>query len=132
MAEIPLIAAVDDDDAIREAIQSLIRSVGLGAAVFASAEDFLQSDHLQDTACLIVDVRMPRMNGLELQWQLAAANCPIPLIFITAHGDEETRALALTAGAVAFLYKPFSDEVLLRAVHAALQSSRGSAQGSHR
>jgi FixJ family two-component response regulator len=132
MAEIPLIAAVDDDEAIREAIQSLIRSVGLGAAVFASAEDFLQSDHLQDTACLIVDVQMPRMNGLELQWQLAAANCPIPLIFITAHGDEETRALALTAGAVAFLYKPFSDEVLLRAVHAALQSSRGSAQGSHR
>jgi len=132
MAEIPLIAAVDDDEAIREAIQSLIRSVGLGAAVFASAEDFLQSDHLQDTACLIVDVQMPRMNGLELQWQLAAANCPIPLIFITAHGDEETRALALTAGAVAFLYKPFSDEVLLRPVHAALQSSRGSAQGSHR
>src|SRR5258705_8538645 len=105
MAEIPLIAAVDDDEAIREAIQSLIRSVGLGAAVFASAEDFLQSDHLQDTACLIVDVRMPRMNGLELQWQLAAANCPIPLIFITAHGDEETRARALSAGAVAFLYK---------------------------
>ena len=125
MSELPLIAVVDDDEAIREAIQSLLRSVGFRAEVFASAEDFLQSDHLQDTACLIVDMRMPRMNGLELQWQLAAANCPIPLIFITAHGDEETRARALRAGAVAFLDKPFSDDVVLSAVQAALQSARG-------
>jgi FixJ family two-component response regulator len=125
MSEIPLIAVVDDDEAIREAIQSLIRSVGLRAAVFASAEDFLHAGQLQATACLILDVRMPRMSGLELQRQLATANCPMPIIFITAHGDEEARARALRAGAVAFLDKPFSDEVLLRAVQAALPSSWG-------
>ena len=125
MSEIPLIAVVDDDEAIREALQSLLRSVGLRAAVFASAEDFWHAGQLQNTACLIVDVRMPRMSGLELQRQLVAAHCSIPLICITAHGDAETRARALQAGAVAFLDKPFSDEVLLRAVLAALQSSQG-------
>jgi FixJ family two-component response regulator len=125
MSEIPLIAVVDDDTAIREAVQSLLRSVGLRAEVFASAQDFLQSGRLQDTACLIVDVRMPRMSGLELQQQLTMAHCPVPIIFITAHGDEETRARALRAGAVDFLDKPFSDEVLLGAVQAALQSLRG-------
>ena len=121
MSEIPLIAVVDDD----EAIQSLLRSVGLRAAVFASAEDFLQDGQRQATACLILDVRMPRMSGLELQRQLATANSPMPIIFITAHGDAETRARALREGAVAFLDKPFSDEVLLRAVQAALPSSWG-------
>lgn len=125
MSEIPLIAVVDDDESMREAVQSLIRSVGLRAAVFASAEDFLHSGHGQGAACLIVDVRMPQMSGLELQRQLATANCPIPLIFVTAHCDEEAQARALRAGAVDFLYKPFSDEVLLKAVQSALQSSRG-------
>jgi FixJ family two-component response regulator len=125
MSDIPLIVVVDDDAAIREAVQSLIRSMGLRAEVFASAQDFLQSGRLQDTACLIVDVRMPRMSGLELQHQLATAHCPIPIIFITAHGDEETRGCALRAGAVDFLDKPFSDEVLLRAIQVALQSFRG-------
>jgi FixJ family two-component response regulator len=124
MSEIPLIAVVDDDAAIREAVQSLIRSVGLRVAVFASAQDFLQSGRLPDTACLIVDVRMPRMSGLALQQRLTTAQCPIPIIFITAHGDAETRTRALRAGAVAFLDKPFSDEVLLRAVEAALPSAR--------
>jgi FixJ family two-component response regulator len=125
MSEIPLIAVVDDDAAIREAVESLLRSVGLRTAVFASAEDFWPAGPLQATACLIVDVRMPRMSGLELQRQLAMADCPMPIIFITAHGDEATRARALRAGAVAFLDKPFSDEVLLRAVQAALPSSLG-------
>jgi FixJ family two-component response regulator len=125
MSEIPLIAVVDDDEALREAIQSLIRSVGLRVAVFASAEDFLHSGQLRATDCLIADVRMPRMSGIELQRQLATANYPMPIIFITAHGDEETRARALRAGAVAFLDKPFSDEVLLRAVQAALPSKWG-------
>ncbi len=125
MPENPLIAVVDDDAAIREAVQSLLRSVGLRAEVFASAQDFLQSGHLQDTACLIVDVRMPRMSGLELQQQLTAAQCSIPLIFITAHGDEQIRAQALREGAVGFLAKPFSDEVLLRVVEDALQAFRG-------
>jgi len=124
MSGIPLIAVVDDDESIREALQSLLRSVGFRAAVCASAEDFLQSSQLMDTACLIVDVRMPGMSGLELQRQLATAHCPIPLIFITAHGDAETRVQALSAGAIAFLDKPFSDAVLLSAVHTALKSSR--------
>jgi FixJ family two-component response regulator len=125
MSAIPLIAVVDDDAAIREAVQSLLRSVGLGAEGFASAQDFLQSAHLPETACLIVDVRMPRMSGLELQQQLTTAYCLIPIIFITAHGDAATRARALSAGAVDFLDKPFSEEGLLRAVQAALPSFRG-------
>jgi FixJ family two-component response regulator len=131
MSETPLIAVVDDDEAIREAVHSLIRSVGLRAALFASAEDFLHSGQLQTTACLIVDVRMPRMSGVELQRQLATANSPIPIIFITAHSDEEARARALRAGAVAFLDKPFSDEVLLRAIQSALQPSSGGDASHH-
>jgi FixJ family two-component response regulator len=123
MSDSGLIAVVDDDEAIREATESLIRSVGFRAVVFPSAEDFLGSNHLQDTACLIVDVRMPGMSGLELQQRLTTANYSIPIIFITAHGDADTRARALRAGAVAFLDKPFSDDALLRAVQAALQSS---------
>jgi FixJ family two-component response regulator len=123
MSESSLIAVVDDEEAIREATESLIRSVGFRAVVFPSAEDFLGSNHLQDTGCLIVDVRMPGMSGLELQRRLATANYSLPIIFITAHDDADTRARALRAGAVAFLDKPFNDEVLLRAVHAALQSS---------
>jgi FixJ family two-component response regulator len=125
MSERSLIAVVDDDEAIREATESLIRSVGFKAAVYASAEEFLRSSHLQVTACLIVDVRMPGMSGLDLQRQLATTNYSIPIIFITAHGDADTRTRALRAGAVAFLDKPFSDEVLLGAVQAALQSSQG-------
>jgi len=125
MSELPLIAVVDDDEAIREAIQSLLRSVGFRVEVFASAEDFWPAGHRQNAACLIVDVRMPRMSGLELQRQLATAHCPIPIIFITAHGDEETRTRALRAGAVDFLDKPFSDDILLGALHIALQASRG-------
>ena len=124
MSEIPLIAVVDDDAAIREAVQSLLRSMGFRAAAFASAQDFLQSGRLPETACLIVDVRMPRMSGLALQQRLRSAQCPISIIFITAHGDAEMRARALRAGAVAFLDKPFSDEALLRAVEAALPSAR--------
>jgi FixJ family two-component response regulator len=132
MSEIPLITVVDDDAAIREAVQSLLRSVGLRAEGFASAPDFLQSDQLPDTACLIVDVRMPGMSGLELQQQLTTAQCPLPILFITAHGDAATPARALRAGAVACLDKPFSDEGLLRAVQAALPSVRGDGAGSLR
>jgi FixJ family two-component response regulator len=132
MSEIPLITVVDDDAAVREAVQSLLRSVGLRAEGFASAPDFLQSGHLLDTACLIVDVRMPGMSGLELQQQLTTAQCPLPILFITAHGDAATRARALSAGAVAFLDKPFSEEGLLRAVQASLPSVRGDGEGSPR
>ena len=131
MSDIPLIAVVDDDAAVREAVQSLLRSAGFRAAAFGSAQDFLQSGSLPDTACLIVDVLMPCMSGLALQQQLITDHCPIPIIFITAHGDAETRTRALRAGAVAFLDKPFSDEVLLRAVRAALPSAGNDRSGSH-
>jgi FixJ family two-component response regulator len=132
MSEIPLITVVDDDAAIREAVQSLLRSVGLRAEGFASAPECLQSGQLQDTVCLIVDVRMPGMSGLELQQRLTTAQCPLPILFITAHGDAATRARALSAGAVGFLDKPFSEEGLLRAVQAALPSVRGDGAGSPR
>jgi FixJ family two-component response regulator len=126
----PLIAVVDDDEAIRQAIDSLIRSAGYRAQVFASGEDFLHSKHRPGTACLIVDVRMPRMSGLDLQRRLTVANCRIPLIFITAHGDEDARHQAHSAGAVDFLYKPFNDETLLGAVHVALQPAGETGQGA--
>jgi FixJ family two-component response regulator len=124
MSENPLIAVVDDDASMRGALRNLLRSVGFRAATFASAEEFLQADQLQATACVIVDVRMPRMSGLELQQHLATTHCLIPLIFITAHGDEEARARALRAGAVDFLYKPFREDVLLKAIQSALQASQ--------
>jgi FixJ family two-component response regulator len=98
----------------------LIRSVGFGVQVFASAEEFLHSDYLQQTHCLILDVRMPGMDGLELQRQLVATRCDIPMIFITAHGNEAARTQALENGAVDYLCKPFSEEALLNAIHATL------------
>ena len=122
MANLPLISVVDDDDSVRESLRGLIRSVGFAVKVFASAEEFLNSDHLRNTDCLILDVRMPGMNGLELQRQLAASDRKIPIIFITAHGDEEVRSRALNGGAVDYLLKPFSEEALLNAIDAALKS----------
>jgi len=130
MSKNPLIAVVDDDASMRGALRRLLRSVGFRTAEFASAEEFLQAGQLQDTACVIVDVRMPRMSGLELQQHLATIQCPVPLIFITAHGDEEARARALRAGAVDFLYKPFSEAVLLGAIQSALQASRDGGAGT--
>ena len=120
MANLPLISVVDDDDSVRESLRGLIRSVGFQVKVFASAEEFLNSDALRNTDCLILDVRMPGMNGLELQRQLAASHCEIPIIFITAHGDEDVRSRALNCGAVEYLLKPFSEEALLKAIDAAL------------
>jgi FixJ family two-component response regulator len=122
MANSPLISVVDDDDSVRESLGGLIRSVGFAVKVFASAEEFLNSDHLGNTDCLILDVRMPGMNGLDLQRQLAASYCKIPVIFITAHGDEDVRSRALNGGAVDYLLKPFSEEALLNAIDAALKS----------
>ncbi len=120
MIETALISIVDDDESIREAIQSLLGSVGFKAKTFASAEQFLQSDQIENTACLILDVRMPGMSGLELQRRLMATQCHIPIVFVTAHGDEEVRSRALQEGAVEFLLKPFSEEALLNAIQAAL------------
>jgi FixJ family two-component response regulator len=115
-----LIAIVDDDDLMRNALQGLLKSVGLPAKAFSSAEEFLQSGQQRQTACLIADIRMPGMSGLELQAILNAEHCRIPTIFITAHGDSKMRMQALRAGAVEFLAKPFDDEVLLENVRAAL------------
>ena len=118
-----LISIVDDDQSIREAMESLIRSVGFRTQVFASAEDFLKWKERESTACLILDVRLPGISGLELQRLLTSVRSRIPVIFITAHGDAQTRERAIAAGAVEFLQKPFSEEALLDAVRAALPKS---------
>ena len=117
-----LVAIVDDDDLMRCALQGMLKSVGLTSQAFASAEEFLTSGQHHQTACLIADIRMPGMSGLELQAKLNAERCRIPTIFITAHGDEKMRMQALRAGAVEFLAKPFDDEALLESVRAALES----------
>jgi FixJ family two-component response regulator len=117
-----MVAIVDDDDLMRTALQGLLKSAGLLAQAFASAEEFLRSGHQQDTGCLITDIRMPGMSGLELQAQLNADHYRIPTIFITAHGDAKMRLQAMRAGAVEFLAKPFNDEALLESVRAAMES----------
>src|SRR5467141_1587718 len=117
-----LVAIVDDDDLMRSALQGLLKAVGLPARAFASAEEFLDSGQQHDTACLIADIRMSGMSGLELQAKLNAERLRIPTIFITAHGDERMRMQALRAGAVEFMEKPFDDEVLLESVRAALEN----------
>src|SRR5467141_3749498 len=118
MPRVPLIALVDDDDALRNSLDNLLRSVGFRVHGFASAEAFLQANHAHETACLILDVRLAGMNGLELQRQLVAAHWCLPIIFVTAYADDEARAHALAAGAVAFLYKPCREEDLLHAIDA--------------
>lgn len=122
----PLISIVDDDDSMRASLDNLLRSVGFRALAFSSAESFLEASPELDAACLILDVRMPGMSGLDLQQQLAAARAAVPIIFVTSHLDEEVRARALRAGAVAFLYKPFREEELLKAIDGVV---RGQPQG---
>jgi FixJ family two-component response regulator len=117
-----LVAIVDDDDSMRSALQGLLKAIGLPAQAFASAEEFLNSGQQHETACLIADIRMPGMSGLELQARLNAERCRIPTIFITAHGDTKMRMQALRAGAVEFLAKPFDDGVLLESVRATLEN----------
>src|ERR1700675_672968 len=116
-----MVAIVDDDDLMRGALQGLLKSVGLPTQAFASAEEFLKSGEQHQVGCLVTDIRMPGMSGLELQSKLNADQCRIPTIFITAHGDEKMRMQALRAGAVEFLAKPFDDEALLGSVRAALE-----------
>jgi FixJ family two-component response regulator len=120
-----LISVVDDDESIRRTTTFLIESFGFRAVAFESAESFLNSVQLQDTSCLLVDVQMPGMNGLELQSELAAAGYGIPIVFITAYDNKDTRWQAMQAGAVAFLGKPFNDEELLQAVRLALRGEFG-------
>jgi FixJ family two-component response regulator len=119
-----LISVVDDDESVRRTTTLLIESFGFRAAAFESAETFLNSGHLHDTSCLIVDVQMPGMNGLQLQSHLAAAGCGIPVIFITAYESDDSRQRAMHAGAAAFLGKPFSDEQLLQTIRSALRFFR--------
>jgi FixJ family two-component response regulator len=121
-----LISLVDDDGSIRRTTTLLVQSFGFQAAAFESAEHFLQSGQLHETSCLIVDVQMPGMNGLQLQRHLAASGYKIPVIFITAYDNKESRQLAMEAGAVAFLSKPFNDELLLETIRATLRDGEPS------
>jgi FixJ family two-component response regulator len=117
-----MVVVVEDDESYRAAVQRLLKSAGLPVRSFASAEDFLKSGQQQETGCLIADIQMPGMSGLDLQAKLNAEHCPIPIIFITAHGDEEMRLQAMRGGAVKFLAKPFDGAILLESVRVALQS----------
>jgi FixJ family two-component response regulator len=120
-----LLTVVDDDESVRDALKSLLQSVGFAAEIFSSAEEFLHWSNRDKTSCLILDVHMPAMTGLELQRHLGGTQCRIPMIFITALDDPLARAQALEAGAVDFLKKPFDEESLLDAVHAALGYAQG-------
>ena len=115
------VAVVDDDEAFRAALQRLLKSAGFSVRSFASAEDFLDCGEQHETGCLIADIRMPGMSGLDLQAKLNAEHCPIPTIFITAHGDENLRLQAMSGGAVKFLAKPFDGAILLESVRVALE-----------
>ena len=116
-----MVAVIDDDESYRGAVQRLLKAEGFSVQSFGSAEDFLNSGRQHETGCLVADIRMPGMSGLDLQAKLNAERCSIPTIFITAHGDEKMRLQALRAGAVKFLTKPFDGGVLLEAVRVALQ-----------
>ena len=119
--EEPMVFAIDDDASMREALSRLFRSVGMRAQIFASAQDFLMFKRPDAPACLVLDVRMPGLSGLDLQSELAAADLTIPIIFITGHGDIPMSVQAMKAGAVEFLTKPFRDQALLDAIHQAIQ-----------
>lgn len=116
----PVVAVVDDDPRVRESLESLIESAGFSAQVFARGEDFLRRSHLTETGCLITDIRMPGMDGLELQRRVRLARPELPIIFITAHHDDELERRAFAEGAVYFIRKPFDAGELLRATKVAL------------
>jgi FixJ family two-component response regulator len=120
MISVPLLSIVDDDESVRESLEGLLKSVGFRVEAFALAGDFLNSSAMHATDCLILDVRMPGMSGPELQRKLIASEHSVPIIFITAHGDEAVRARVLGDGAVDCLLKPFNEDALLNAVNAAL------------
>src|SRR2546422_5502110 len=117
-----MVAVIDDDEAFRAALQRLLKAAGFPVRSFASAEDFLKSGQQHETGCLVTDIRMPGMSGLDLQAKLSAEHCPIPTIFITAHGDEKMRLQAMRGGAVKILAKRFDDAILLEGVRTALKS----------
>lgn len=123
-AAIDIVVGVDDDFRVRESIASLVESAGYAALVFRSAEEFLKSGALVEAVCLVTDVRMPGVDGIELQHRVRFERPNLPVIFISAHYDDETRQRALDGGAVAFLYKPFDAAELLGAIQTALDNSR--------
>jgi len=116
-----LVSVVDDDESVRESLPDLLREFGFAAHMFSSAEEFLEFESVGQTKCLILDIAMPGMSGLDLQRELKRRGREIPIIFITAQKDEDLRAQAFEQGAVKFLYKPFSDSALLEALNAALK-----------
>src|SRR5881396_525996 len=119
-----VVCVVDDDESLRRSVRNLLSSVGFRVETFASAEEFLETTHRADIGCLVLDLRMAGMNGLDLLRHLAATGSRIPAIILTAHGDDETRQRTLQAGAVAFLTKPFQSATLLDAVRTALAARR--------
>jgi len=123
--ERPLLSVVDDDEMLRESLPDLLREFGFAARAFSSGPEFLSSDYVGDTRCLILDVAMPGMSGLDLQDELKRRGQAIPIIFITGQKDEDIRKRAFRQGAVKFLYKPFSDSALLDAVNTALSGKQG-------
>ena len=130
--KLPLLSVVDDDEMLRESLPDLLREFGFAARAFSSGQEFLSSDYVDETRCLILDVAMPGMSGLDLQKELKRRGQAIPIIFITGQKDEETRKQAFRQGAVKFLYKPFSDGDLLDAVNAALDDGDSAGQGRKR
>jgi FixJ family two-component response regulator len=123
MATPSLVSVVDDDESVRESLPDLLRELGYAAQAFSSAEEFLASEYVGQTRCLILDIAMPGMTGPELQRELIRLRHQIPIVFITAHGDQSTRPRMLKQGAVECLSKPFSDAALLGALQAALGTS---------
>ena len=123
MLKAPVISIIDDDESVREATKGLIRSLGYDAATFASAEEYLRSDCVSDSACLITDLHMPGMSGADLQDRLIADGRRIPMIFMTAYSEEKVRVRVLDAGAFGFLRKPFDDEHLIECLDKALKQS---------
>jgi FixJ family two-component response regulator len=118
-----MIAIVDDDEALREAMKSLVRSLGYGVCTFGSAEEFLKSEQVSDTSCLVTDLQMPGLSGLDLQDLLIARGHRFPTIFLTAYPDEDVRIRAMNAGAIAFLSKPFNADHLLGYLERALKAA---------
>jgi FixJ family two-component response regulator len=122
VSKVPMISIVDDDESVRETLKGLVRSFGLNASAFASAEEFLESNRLQDTACLITDVQMQGMSGVDLQTLLLNQGHDMPIIFMTAFPEERIRIRALNAGAFGFLGKPFDEKSLIACLDRALES----------
>ena len=125
MTQVPVISIIDDDDSVRLSTGRLVRSLGLSTYTFASAKDFLDSPQLTSTSCLIVDVQMPAMTGIELQDLLRAQGCSVPMIFISAFPDKNIKAQALEGGALCFLSKPFQPDALIEWINVALSRRNG-------